>query len=277
MQTVVLNGDIAKFGTRWETSCDNIRDIFKLIECQTPGFREHLIEAAMNDVGYEIRRGKDVLESPEELLLSISNEDIIITEVPDGAKSGLGKILAAIAIVVVIGLTGMAAAGGGLSGFFSAIGTAATGGGSLLGSSFLAQAGVFVAVNLAMTGISQLLAPNPSVDGVEQNSGYLFGGPVNNVAQGMPVPLLYGQLIVGGMPVAVHYQTTPINLGPYDNEGSVGSAVIDYTASDVALPPNNDTTDSTVSSPIPLEPYDNIVDRNPLMDDSIDVNISVVS
>ena len=88
MQTVVLNGDIAKFGTRWETSCDNIRDIFKLIECQTPGFREHLIEAAMNDVGYEIRRGKDVLESPEELLLSISNEDIIITEVPDGAKSG---------------------------------------------------------------------------------------------------------------------------------------------------------------------------------------------
>ena len=93
----------------------------------------------------------------------------------------------------------------------------------------------------------------------------------------MPVPLLYGQLIVGGMPVAVHYQTTPINLGPYDNEGSVGSAVIDYTASDVALPPNNDTNDSTVSSPVPVEPLDDIVDRNPLMDDSIDVNISVVS
>ena len=37
---------------------DNIRDIFKLIECQTPGFREHLIEAAHNDVGYEIRRGE---------------------------------------------------------------------------------------------------------------------------------------------------------------------------------------------------------------------------
>lgn len=273
MQTVILNGDIAKFGTRWETSCDNIRDIFKLIECQTPGFRQHLIEAAQNDVGYEIRRGKDVLESPEELLLSISKEDIIITEVPDGAKSGLGKILAAVAILVVIGLTGGATAGG----FFQAIGAAATGSLGTGFAAFAAQMGVFVAANLAMTGISQLLAPNPSVDGVEQNSGYLFGGPVNNVAQGMPVPLLYGQLIVGGMPVAVHYQTTPINLGPYDNEGSVGSAVIDYSASDVTLPPNNDTTDSTVSSPIPLEPYDNIVDRNPLMDDSIDVNISVVS
>ena len=276
MQTVILNGDIAKFGTRWETSCDNIRDIFKLIECQTPGFREHLIEAAHNDVGYEIRRGKDILASPEELLLSISKEDIIITEVPDGAKSGLGKILAAVAILVVIGLTGGSTAGG-FAGFFANISAAATGGGSLLGSSFLAQMGVFVATNLALTGISQLLAPNPSVDGVEQNSGYLFGGPVNNVAQGMPVPLLYGQLIVGGMPVAVHYQTTPINLGPYDNEGSVGSAVIDYTASDVALPPNNDTSDNTVSAPIPVEPLDDVVDRDPLMDDSIDVNISVVT
>ena len=271
MQTVILNGDIAKFGTRWETSCDNIRDIFKLIECQTPGFREHLIEAAHNDVGYEIRRGKDILESPEELLLSISKEDIIITEVPDGAKSGLGKILAAIAIIVVIGLTGGSTAGG-LAGFFSNISAAATG-----SAGFFAQMSVFVATNLAMTGISQLLAPNPSIDGVEQNSGYLFGGPVNNVAQGMPVPLLYGQLIVGGMPVAVHYQTTPINLGPYDNEGSVGSAVIDYSASDVTLPPNNDTTDSTVSAPIPVEPLDDVVDRNPLMDDSIDVNISVVT
>ena len=39
MQTVYLNGDIAKFGQKWETDCTNIRDIFKLIECQTPGFR----------------------------------------------------------------------------------------------------------------------------------------------------------------------------------------------------------------------------------------------
>ena len=60
MQKVKLIGNISKFGENWETSCTNIRDIFKLIECQTPGFRQHLVEAADAGVGYEIKRGKDI-------------------------------------------------------------------------------------------------------------------------------------------------------------------------------------------------------------------------
>ena len=59
MQTVYLNGGIAQFGPQWEASCANIRDIFKLIECQTPGFREYLLEAAENNVGFEIQRGSE--------------------------------------------------------------------------------------------------------------------------------------------------------------------------------------------------------------------------
>ena len=73
--------------------------------------------AAEAGVGYEIRRGQEFLESEEELFLSLNDEDIIITEVPAGAKSAGAKILAAIAIVVVIGLTG----GGGLAAFGSNI------------------------------------------------------------------------------------------------------------------------------------------------------------
>ena len=51
MQTVYLNGGISKFGEKWETACRTIPDIFKLIDCQTPGFRQYLIEAA--DAGVE--------------------------------------------------------------------------------------------------------------------------------------------------------------------------------------------------------------------------------
>ena len=99
MQKVKLIGNISKFGDSWETDCVNIRDIFKLIECQTPGFRQHLVAAAEAGVGYEIRRGEEFLESEEELFLSLNDEDIIITEVPAGAKSAGAKILAAIAIL----------------------------------------------------------------------------------------------------------------------------------------------------------------------------------
>ena len=45
MQRVKLVGEISKFGSTWETECKNIRDIFKLIECQTEGFRKHLLDA----------------------------------------------------------------------------------------------------------------------------------------------------------------------------------------------------------------------------------------
>jgi len=196
MQKVKLIGNISKFGENWETNCNNIRDIFKLIECQTPGFRQHLIGAADAGVGYEIRRGQEFLESEEELFLSLKDEDIIITEVPAGAKSAGAKILAAIAIVVVIGLTG----GGGLAAFGSNIVTAFTGGGG-----FLATTGAMLAVNLAMGGISQLLAPGPETD-KKQNEGYLFNGPVNTVQQGMPIPVCYGELRIGGAPVGVSFR-----------------------------------------------------------------------
>jgi len=196
MQKVKLIGNISKFGENWETNCNNIRDIFKLIECQTPGFRQHLIGAADAGVGYEIRRGQEFLESEEELFLSLNDEDIIITEVPAGAKSAGAKILAAIAIVVVIGLTG----GGGLAAFGSNIVTAFTGGGG-----FLATTGAMLAVNLAMGGISQLLAPGPETD-KKQNEGYLFNGPVNTVQQGMPIPVCYGELRIGGAPVGVSFR-----------------------------------------------------------------------
>ena len=197
MQKVKLIGNISKFGENWDTDCNNIRDIFKLIECQTPGFRQHLVDAAEAGVGYEIRRGKEFLENEEELLLTLNDEDIIITEVPAGAKSAAGKILAAIAIVALVVIS----AGG-----FSAI--LAEG----FAFSTMQTIGLTIAANLALGGISQLLAPGPETD-KKQNEGYLFNGPVNTIQQGMPIPVCYGELRIGGAPIGVSFRP----------QGSVGN------------------------------------------------------
>lgn len=191
MQKVKLIGNISKFGGSWETDCVNIRDIFKLIECQTPGFRQHLVAAAEAGVGYEIRRGEEFLESEEELFLSLNDEDIIITEVPVGAKAA-GKILAAILIVALVVMN---------PAIFGTFGTAASGGGLTMAGTFAMS----LAVNLAIGGISQLLAPGPETD-KKQNEGYLFNGPVNTVQQGMPIPVCYGELRIGGAPVGVSFR-----------------------------------------------------------------------
>ena len=198
MQKVYLNGSISQYGEVWETDCTNIRDIFKLIDCQTPGFRNHLVEAANAGVGYEIQRAGEFLENAEELLLSLNNEDIIITEVPAGSKSGGQKILAAVILIAVaIMLPGTLATS------FQAIAA-----GEATFASYATIALTMTAVNLALTGITQLLAPGPETDEGTPES-YLFNGPSNNIAQGLPVPVAYGELIVGGAPISFSYNGQP--------------------------------------------------------------------
>ena len=222
MQKVKLVGEISKFGSEWETNCRDIRDIFKLIDCQVPGFRQHLVSAADAGISYEIQRGEDFLETPEELLLSLSSEDIIITEVPSGSKSGAGKILAAAAIVTVMVLnptffftmpSGVTASGV----------TGATSLSVATGLSIPGQIAAMIAVNLANTGMAQLMAPGPESDGGPENEGYFFDGPVNNVEQGLPVPVCYGELRVGGAPISVAFDPPTPSLA--DLTGSSGRLV----------------------------------------------------
>ena len=200
MQKVYLNGSISQYGEVWETDCTNIKDIFKLIDCQTPGFRNHLVEAANAGVGYEIQRAGEFLENAEELLLSLNNEDIIITEVPAGSKSGGQKILAAVVLIAVaIMLPGTAS---------NILSNNSCWGRGVLTAAYATVALTMTAVNLALTGITQLLAPGPETDEGTPES-YLFNGPTNNIVQGLPVPVAYGELIVGGAPISFSYDGQP--------------------------------------------------------------------
>tara|TARA_B100000519_G_C14242416_1_gene437993 strand:- start:687 stop:1559 length:873 start_codon:yes stop_codon:yes gene_type:complete len=248
MQTVYLNGGISQFGTKWSTNCANIRDIFKLIDCQTPGFRQYLVSAAENNVDFEIKRGEDILESGEELLLSLRDEDIVITEVPAGAKDGAGKVLAAIAIFTVIGLTG------GTGGFFTNIqasmgfGSATSGAATTFGY----RAAAMIAVNLASAGVSQLMMPGPEMDGTDINDNYLFDGPVTNAPEGMAIPVLYGELIVGGRPVSVNYQEhSPFS---YLNDIHITDTYVDFITgavnSTTAIPAVQTDTGEGVLPPV---------------------------
>ena len=197
MQTVNLMGELGeKFGKQYQTRCDNIRDIFKLIMCQQPGFKQYLVDAVDADIGFEVVAGDDALEDPEDLLLSVSDEEIFITALPAGAKGGAGKILAAAAIIAVTVATG--GFGAGTAGTFGSL----TAGGT-------ATLATGIAVNLALSGLTELLAPGPETDNVDSENGSLFNGPVNTIKQGLPVPICYGELIVGGAPINVSFQTTP--------------------------------------------------------------------
>ena len=100
MQTVVLEGELGnRFGKRWNTNCNRLLDIFKLIECQREGFRQYMMECNDAGIQFDIKRGDAYLEDESELLLKLNNDDVVVTPIPAGSKGAAGKLIAAIIII----------------------------------------------------------------------------------------------------------------------------------------------------------------------------------
>lgn len=144
------------------------------------------------------------MEDVEEFLHPVTKDTIIITPIATGSSSGTAKIIAAIAIVALVwwnpvgwamagGMAGSAAAAGTLGAGFSMVAAGAS-------MSMMNLMLMGVAVSLATTGIQQLMAPDPSVD--QNDTNYLFDGPENTVVSGSPVPILCGEMMVGGIVIS---------------------------------------------------------------------------
>ena len=184
-RNIYLEGELAlKFGAQHSFHGDSVRDALRLLDANNPGFKKYFIDAADCDIGFHIEVGGQELDNPLECLLPLREGDIIITPIAAGSKSGGGKILAAVAIATLLIINPGFMIGGST--------TVQTAFGSAQGAlqlNAVGMAAASLAANLAITGIQQLMAPDPSVDAKEE--GYLFNGAQQTIVEGMPVPLLY--------------------------------------------------------------------------------------
>jgi len=189
MNTVHLVGDIGdKFGYEWSMNIANYGEIIRLIDCQTEGFKQYLINAEENNIGFVFQRAGEYINDKSELLLSLNDEDIIIAAVPLGS-GGLGDIILGIILVIIgIYLPPLIPAK------FAAI-----------GAQMMATGGMLI-----LSGITQLLAPTSETEKKEE--GWLMSGTANTVTQGQPVPLCYGELLVPGVPISISYSNRPFNM-----------------------------------------------------------------
>lgn len=61
-------------------------------------------------------------------------------------------------------------------------------------------------------GIMSLFVPVPKMNyGVAQRQSFIFNGPVNNIHQGVPVPLVYGECLTGSTVISASIQTANVN------------------------------------------------------------------
>jgi predicted phage tail protein len=187
-QVVHFKGALERFGETFTVSIDKPIDIFKLLDCQISGFRAYLIQALEAGLDLAIVSKNNILiEEPAEIFLIDKNPtEYYISLVPAGS-GWFGKILAAVAIAVVSYFT---------FGSANAIFASASWAGNVATNLYM------MAALVAIAGIVELLTKTPKTKEEEKGPG-IFDGPENTIKSGQPVPILYGQLLIGGAPIHV--------------------------------------------------------------------------
>ena len=266
MTQVKLMGELGeKFGSEWECVDTSIRDILKCIDCQTEGLKDYLSECHLKNVQFSIQTGENLIEEYPELYLNVAKEEVIITPVPAGSGKGLGKLITGLLLLAaMLFMPGTAAlftnvntvAGGAMAGTGIGAGSAM----SVLGSTVIGSGGVTATVglsiqgaavmmlgaNLALMGLAEMSAPDP--DKTTDDPSYLFNGAENHIEQGQPVPLLYGELTVGGAPIYQGYAPGVISTYSKGNTYTTQNTWYDGTTNDTTDNASQGTTTSYKNS-----------------------------
>lgn len=180
MRTVRLHGALAKFGKAFKLDVRSAAEAIRALCVQIPGFESHL--RTHSAPGYRVHVGKHKSISKDELVLE-SEGDISIVPVIRGARDVVGIVLGIVLIAVSFIIPATWAIAG------------------VAIKSVVAGAGI----SMVLGGIAQLLVKPPQMGGRQEDKSrpsYSLDGPVNTVAQTNPVPVVYGEVIVGSQNIS---------------------------------------------------------------------------
>jgi len=201
MVTIRLLGEAGRrFGRQFKLAVKTPAEAVRALCAQIPGLREYFLQSGENGIAW-----RAITEHPEgldeEQLLWPLSKRFVLAPIPVG-KGGAGKIIAGVAIVAFAIVT----AGAGVFG---------------LGLGFSAGTAISigaVGASLIFGGIADLLTPTPKMPNVagpggigsgatsgrsreEQQRAFTFDKSNANTQQGEVVPVLYGERIIGSLPV----------------------------------------------------------------------------
>jgi predicted phage tail protein len=194
LRKIKLYGKLAKFiGHRvLEADVASAAEAVRFLVTNWPELEKH-----MADQYYRVSIGKyDLLA--EELHDPAGQQDIKIVPVVAGAGA-VGRIIAGVALVIGAFFTGGATIG--LLGLAAPIAVK-----SVL---------LFAGASLILGGVAQLLTPTPKIPTGpdtqnDPRKSYSFSGIQNTSRQGTPVPIVYGETIVGSVVISAGIDTVQV-------------------------------------------------------------------
>ena len=218
-----LEGELGeKYGHSMTVHAESVSDALRLLEVNNSDFRQYFVDCTERGVDFAVEIAGEEIDHEDELLLPITKGDITITAVPAGGGGGFKKVITGLLIIAAVVLAPHIAAAGSLTGGLSSFMVMAGGGmglsGAIIGSiAVTGMAGMAIAlvgVSIAMSGLQEMMAPDPATDN-DQESSYLFNGAEQNLIEGDPVPVLYGRLQIPGQPVNFEV-TNAFPVGAYN-------------------------------------------------------------
>ena len=180
MKKIQLLGELGKkFGKSFSMDVKNPAEAVRALCINFPAFKQHLLDSEKRGIAYKVLVGKEA-QTVEDLYNPAGNQSIKLVPVLQGAGGGgLGSVIAGAVLIAV--------------GFALSFTPAA------FLSPYLYSAGVAMMIG----GVVQMLSPVPTLSSDTSNNqpdnkpSYVFNGGVNTSAQGYPVPVGYGRMIVG--------------------------------------------------------------------------------
>jgi predicted phage tail protein len=198
LRKIKLYGRLAKFvGQRvFEADVASAAEAVRFLLVNFPQLEKH-----MADQHYRVSVGKYAL-TLEELHDPAGQQEISIVPVLAGAGA-TARIIAGVALFAIATL-------------------ATAGGGAIFGAAFAKNIGLLavtqaIGVSLVLGGVAQLLTPTPKIntpgtpqDNNDPRKSYSFSGIQQTSRQGVPVPIVYGETIVGSVVISAGIDTVQV-------------------------------------------------------------------
>jgi predicted phage tail protein len=200
MVTIRLLGEAGRrFGRRFQLAVKTPAEAVRALCVQMPELRQYMVYSGEQGIAWRVVTDHAEGLDEDQLMWPMSKR-LVLAPIPAG-KGAVGRIVAGVALVAVsvLFLPGAALAGA-------------------LGFSIGGQAvGVAASIGLSMVfgGVAQLLTPTPKMPTVDNIGGsstsgrsesdqlksFTFDKSNANTKQGEVVPVLYGERIIGSLPV----------------------------------------------------------------------------
>lgn len=206
LKTIILEGEIGEVvGREWHLEVTTPNEAMRAIDCLTNGKLLNFLNTQVNsDIGYTVTLSERGLESEDEYFGPCKEETITFAPAIIGGakdqqkKGGIVNIIIGVVLIIV----------GIISPFRNLI---------------------WMGAAMILGGVASLLTPTPKYKETEQERSTTVGGTVNTIRQGLPVPLGYGEMIIGSQMISVGVVNVD-TLTPNTDPGASASDLSAYQA-----------------------------------------------